>query len=268
MRLRSAIFAAAALAVSAGSALAHEFWLEPVNYRVQPGERIVARAINGEEFRGREFSYSATGYRRSGVMAGGIDNPIPGNTGDRPAVSVEPAGPGLNILYHASTMNVLTYPGMEKFESFLRGKHLDWGVEAHRAKGLPEEGIREAYFRMVKSLVAVGNGAGADRKVGLAFELMALDNPYTSAGDIRIALMRSGKPVPNYPIYVFRKNGAEVSKLSLNTDGKGIVTVPRGPGGEFMVNAVELSEPSDRIKQAAKAHWQTLWAALTYEIAG
>ena len=263
--MKAAALALLACLAAPLTAAAHEFWLEPLDYRVDPGERIQARTINGENFVGREFSYSAPAFKQSGIIAGGTRNPIPGNSGDRPAIDVAPAGNGLNILFHASSMSVLTYPKMEKFESFLRGKHLDFGIEQHRARGLPEEKIREAYFRMVKALVAVGDGAGEDKFVGLPFELVARTNPYTSRGDVTVSLLRGGKPLGNYPIYVFRRTAGEVTKLDLKTDGAGNVRVPRGPGGEFLVNAVELSEPSDAIAKAGKAHWQTIWAGLTYE---
>jgi len=245
--------------------VAHEFWLEPLSYRVAPGDDIQAKTINGEDFSGVEFSYSPRAFEQSGIVSGNTRNTIPGKSGDRPAITVSPAGPGLNILYHASSMSVLTYPNMEKFESFLRGKKLDWGIAAHRARGLSEDQPREAYFRMVKALVAVGDGAGQDTFVGLPYELVAKTNPYTTSGDVTVQLLRSREPVPNYPIYVFRRTNGKVTKLDLKTDGAGNVVVPRGPGGEFMVNAVDLSEPSQRIKDEANAEWQTIWAALTYE---
>ena len=42
--------------------------------------------------------------------------------------------------------------------------------------------------------------------------------------------------------------------------------MPRGPGGEFMVNAVEIVEPGPKLKESHRIHWQTNWAALTYVI--
>ncbi|MEM7613645.1 MAG: DUF4198 domain-containing protein [Pseudomonadota bacterium] len=257
-----------ALLLSTLPAQAHEFWIEPLDYTVAPGEVIEARTLNGEEFVGLEYGYSAPAYRQSGVMSGAEARPVAGERGAKPAFNVQPAGPGLNVLFHASPVSTLTYANMIKFERFLKGKRLDWALAEHKAKNFPEEGIREAYFRFVKALVAVGDGAGADRPVGMPYELVALTNPYTDAGDVRVQVRLSKEPVgADVPVYVFHKVGAGVEKLTLVTAADGSVVIPRAVG-EFMVNAVHITEPTEKLKSANGAHWVTLWAGLTYKIEG
>ena len=164
-------------------------------------------------------------------------------------------------------MSTIVYDDLEKFEAFLVGKGLESALDAHKSAGLPEEKIREIYFRFVKTLVAVGGSAGADRPVGMPWELVAIDNPYTSGGDVRVGLLKSGRVVAGAPIYVFRKAAdGSVEKINLVTDDSGRVTVPGGPG-EYMVNAVGISRPSEQLAERTEAHWQTVWASLTYEIA-
>lgn len=259
------IFLAAALA--ALPARAHEFWIEPVSYRVAPGETIEAQTFNGEDFAGIEYGYSKAGYQQSGILAEAEARPILGENGDKPAIRTLPAGDGLNVLFHASAVSTLTYPTLTKFESFLKGKRLGRALEQHKARSLPEEDIREAYFRFVKALVAVGDGAGSDRLIGMPYELVALDNPYTDGGDVRFRVYLNKQPVADgVPVFVFHKTGETVEKIKLTTDAAGDVTVPRMPG-EFMVNAVHITEPSEKLAQSTRADWVTLWAALTYEIA-
>ena len=246
---------------------AHEFWLEPEKYQLESGEKIVAKALNGENFVGTEYSYTPRGYARSGVVAGDAKAEIPGKSGQRPAVQVQPPADGLNVVYHASAASTVVYPTMEKFESFLRGKRLEAALAVHKERGYPTENIIEGYYRFVKALVASGSGDGADRAVGMPFELVALDNPYTSSGDIRFSLLFEGKPRADTPVYVFHRHNGAVQELFLRTNGSGQVTVPRMPG-EFQVNAVLLMEAGAKMKAQLKATWQTLWAASVYEIAG
>ncbi len=263
----SRLFAILAALLAATPALAHEFWIEPTDYRIAAGETIEARTFNGEDFSGIEYGYSEAGYQQSGVTSGSDARPILGENGDKPAIRTLPAGDGLNVLFHASAVRTLTYPTMEKFESFLKGKNLDWALEAHAERRLPEEDIREAYFRFVKALVAVGDGAGSDRLIGMPYELVALDNPYTASGDIRFQLYLNKQPVgAGIPAFVFHKTGEEVEKIDLTTDAEGRITVPRMPG-EFMVNAVHIAEPSERLARSTQAEWVTLWAASNYQIA-
>ncbi len=247
-------------------ARAHEFWIEPEAYRVAEGQVIEARTFNGENFEGIEYGYSEAAYRQSGVAAGDVRTGVTGERGARPSFQVAPAGPGLNVLFHASPVSTLTYPGMEKFETFLRGKRLDAALDAHAARGLPTEKIREAYFRFVKALVAVGDGAGADVAVGMPYELLALDNPYSGSGEMRVqVLLQDTAVAADVPVFVFHKLGEAIEKIKLVTDADGIVTLPRLPG-DFMVNAVHIMEPNAALKESTGAHWVTLWAALTYHI--
>ncbi len=253
------------LALWAAPASGHEFWLEPLAYRVSPNARIEARARNGEDFEGVEYSYSPRGYARSGIIAGGAEGPIPGDSGQCPAVQVAPLAEGLNVLYHASAASRIVYPDMAKFEKFLRGKRLEAALEIHRAKGFPTEKISESYYRFVKALVAVGDGAGADRAVGLPFELVAETNPYTERTDITYRLLWQGEPDANAPVFFFLKQGEEVEKTELMTDAEGRVTIPRVPG-EYMINAVRIVEAAPPDQERMNAVWTTLWAASTYRV--
>lgn len=258
--------AAVILLLSTLAARAHEFWIEPETYSVAEGQVIEARTFNGENFEGIEYGYSEAAYGQSGVAAGDLRTGVAGERGARPSFQVAPAGPGLNVLFHASPVSTLTYPGMEKFERFLRGKRLDAALDAHANRGLPTEKIREAYFRFVKALVAVGDGTGADVAVGMPYELLALDNPYTGTDEMRVqVLLQDVAVAADVPVFVFHKVGEAVKKITLVTDAEGVVTVPRMPG-DFMVNAVHIMEPNASLKESTGAHWVTLWAALTYRI--
>ena len=255
-----------ALSLLTAPLAAHEFWLEPNAYRVAPGTPLEARAINGENFFGIEYSYSERSYARSGIIAGDTQVPITGKSGQKPAIAQAPAAEGLNILYHASPINTLTYANFTKFENFLKGKRLDGGIAEHKRLDLPEEGIKEVYFRYVKALVAVGNGAGSDRAVGMPYEWIALTNPYTDSGPMRFRLVLNGQSArEGIPAYVFHKRGTEVETTKLVTGKGGVVSVPRAPG-DYLLNAVHLTRPNTKIEEATKAHWVTLWAALTYQI--
>lgn len=253
------------LALCAAPLAAHEFWLEPEGYRVAPGASISARAINGENFEGVEYSYSDAAYSRSGVISPAGRAKLRGEAGQRPAVSVPGAAEGLNVIFHASPVNKLIYPGMEKFEKFLRGKKLEAALEIHRAKGFAEEKIGESYIRFAKALVAVGGGAGADAPIGLPYELVALSNPYTDGGPVRFSLLLDGKPAARAPVFVFIKQSGAVRKIWLETNGDGQFEVPR-EAGAFMVNAVRIIESNGKLKERFKTDWTTLWASLVYAI--
>lgn len=256
---------AAGLALALPAA-AHEFWLEPAAYRVAPGGTIEARAINGEDFAGVEFGYNAESWARSGLVAGDAAAPLTGARGQKPAVQAAPLAEGLHVIHHTSPLYTLTYDTLAEFADFLRGKGLEAALEAHAARGLPEAEIRESYFRYAKALVAVGDGTGSDHAVGMAHELVALDNPYTGEGPVTFRLLFQGTPSPDAPVYVFRRTDAGVERIRLRTDAEGRVEVPRAPG-EYMVNAIRITRPPAPVAERTGAHWVTLWASSTYRIA-
>ena len=257
----------AGLALSAQLASAHEYWFEPEAYRLPSGATIVADAVNGENFGGPKMAYSARGYERSGIFAGDVEiAPLPGSQSQRPAVQVPAAADGLNLLWYRSSASIITYPTIEKFASFLNGKKLDAALTEHKAQGWPEKDIREAYFRYVKSLVAVGGSAGSDRVLGLPYEFVALDNPYEDDGPVRVQLLERSQPVPMTAIYVFHKSETKAAeKTWYQTDADGVFSLPRVPG-EYLINAVSILPAPPRIQQDLNALWVTLWASLTFEL--
>ncbi|QHQ36408.1 DUF4198 domain-containing protein [Algicella marina] len=255
------------LSLLAVPVFAHEFWLEPERYQVPAGASVKVRAINGEDFKGTEYPYNARTYTQSGVVVGGQTLRMHGETGQRPAVQLPAAQEGLNVVFHASPVMKVVYDDFARFEKFLKGKKLEFVLEEHRAKGFPTDRVGESYYRFAKAMVAVGDGAGADKHVGMPFELVAETNPYTESGPVRFRLLWQGRPDANAPVFVFiRQNGA-VKKLWLETDGEGRVEVPR-EAGEYMVNAVRIIEATPALKEQLNTVWTTLWASHVYGVEG
>ncbi|MEO1549807.1 MAG: DUF4198 domain-containing protein [Pseudomonadota bacterium] len=242
----------------------HEFWFEAERYQIPSGAQIYARTFNGEDFDGTELSYSARGYERTGIVGPVGDSEVFGKSGDRPSISSRPQGDGLHVVWHRAPIANITYPTMEKFTTFLTNQRLEFALDDHAARGFPTTKIKESYFRYVKLLMAVGSGEGADKPLGMTYELVALDNPYTTTGPTRFQVLGRGAPQPDVPTYVFHKApDGSVEKLLYQTDEQGVFEVPKRPGS-FLVNAVQIVPAPASITQSTGAVWVTLWASLTY----
>lgn len=105
---------------------------------------------------------------------------VEGENGDMPAVEVAARSEGLAILVYESRYRALTYDSFDVFRGFLVDKDETWVLGEHATRNLPTNGVREAYRRFSKALVAVGAGRGTDRVTGMEMELVAEANPYTS----------------------------------------------------------------------------------------
>lgn len=264
--LAAALLFAGSTAGSPGAA--HEFWLEPEAFRLQPGERLVARGFVGETLAGEELGYYPEATERLDLTLGANTVPLAGAPEQVPAVDARTLGEGLHVLRFQSANYQVRYPTLEEFETFLKEWDFDWAVAEHAARDFPREDIREVYFRYAKALVAVGDGEGADRALGMPIELVALDNPYLAKpGDtLEIELRFLDAPLADGRVKHFhRAPDGTVEMTRLRSDAAGRITVPASPG-LHLVNAVHLDLASERMQMFLGAAWQSLWASLTYGV--
>jgi len=246
--------------------MAHEFWISPVTYAIEPGEQAEANLRIGQNFIGPAYSYQTRQFERFEVLQDGVATLVNGRLGDVPAMAMEGLQDGLAIVVHETVDNTLTYKEWAKFKKFV--DHKDLGVlDDHVARGIRTEDFKEDYRRFTKALIAVGSGAGADQEVGMQTEIIALNNPYTEALDeMAVKVLLDGAPRPDAQVELFvRDTKGEIEVLLYRTDANGISRFPVNPGYEYLVDAVTMetlpnSDPDDG------AVWRSLWAALTFKM--
>lgn len=253
----------AALALLMQSAVAHEYWIAPESYRVEPGERIEARLLVGQMMEGTELPWLSTQVRSFVVSTPQGRLEVQGMEGDLPAASYVAEVPGLHVLAHETFPLEITFDTLEEFREYLDYEGLGAMIAEHRRRALPETAIVEAYVRSAKALVQVGpvRPDDSDRPLGLAFELVALANPYAGGDVLPVRLSWQGEPVAGAPISIFRMSD-EVERHLVRTDADGRAEIPIADGGEFLLNAVHL-EPVDGEEHV----WESTWASLTFGLA-
>lgn len=252
---------------AAPAAWAHEFWLEPQDYTIAPGEAARVEMHVGQNMAGPRSSYNKANFTRFDVTLGNASHPVEGRLGDRPAMDMVLETPGLAIITHVTRAYGLRYDDWDKFVSFVEHKDFDGVLAQHAARGLPKTGFRESYTRFAKSLIAVGNGEGADRHMGLETEIVALANPYRVdvGGGLPVQVFYQGAPRADAQVELFEKDrSGEVSVSLHRTDAEGIAQLPVRPGHSYLVDAVVLRslEPEDE----GGAVWESLWASLTFAV--
>lgn len=245
---------------------AHEFWIDPADFTIAPGAMLEAALRVGERFEGASRPYIPAEFERFEIVTGGggAPRPVEGRIGDRPALRLDVAEPGLVTLIHVTRDYDLTWESWAAFRDFLRHKDAAWALAAHAERGLAREGVTETYSRYGKSLVAVGDGAGQDRAHGLLTEIVALENPYTgeTADGLDIRLLYRGAPRAQAQVEIFARSpegGVEIA--TVRTDGSGMATIPVEPGQSYLLDAVVLRAPEGGVAQ-----WESLWASLTFAV--
>ena len=266
--MRFPIWFSISLCLITTPALGHEFWILPEKYSVGPDEPVVATLRNGQNFSGGPFGYLPPRFVRFDLVKGDLVVPVKGRIGDRPALNMPVPEPGLWVIVHETTDNLLTWDDWERFEGFVTHKDLGDTLAQHAQRGLARTGFKESYRRYAKSLVAVGDGKGSDREVGLLTEFVALTNPYTDdvSGGFRVLLLLDGLPRPDAQIEVFDKDATgSVSVTTYRTDQDGTAVISVKPGHEYLLDAVKML-PLDTDNPDLEPVWKSLWAALTFRV--
>ncbi len=255
----------ATLVLGTQSALAHEFWISPQSYLIKRGEQVKADLRVGQNFEGAAYSFRPSGFETFNIVADDRVFKVPGRLGDIPALQLETPADGLLVVVHETKDNSLTYTEWPKFVKFAEHKAFPTTLEDHEARGISKEKFVERYRRYAKSMVAVGDGAGNDRQVGMKTEIVALANPYTDAiTEMPIQVFLDQEPRVDAQIEVFEKSPDDVVEISLyRTNNQGIANIPVKPGFEYLFDAVAMIplENSDPDKGPV---WWSLWAALTF----
>ncbi len=273
-KLSLRLYLSACLLALCGSAMAHEFWLEPVRYHVNKNDEIAVNIKVGKNFKGEpqiynpsdfiKFQYTTTVDSISKTYA------VKSRLGDMPAFKTKPISSGLKLVSYISTRRVINYKTAEKFKHFIKKEGIDWVLAAHAKRKLPEKGFKEVFYRYAKTLLAVGKGEGTDKVLSFPFEWVMLDNPYThkNKDSLKAQLLWQGKVFPHAVVSLFIRQKDKLLQQYLKTDEKGIVKVPTGEQGVYLLNAVHMLEASDDTERETGAVWESLWASSTFEIKG
>lgn len=259
------LFALFIALITPALAIAHEFWIEPEEYQVDKGQAITAHFRNGEGFKGVSLGYFSRQSRRFDLAQDGTALPIAARMGDVPALTSLPApAPGLAAILHETAPSTISYKTWEKFAKFAAHKDFPDIRARHLARGLPEAGFTETYFRFAKALIAVGNGAGHDRAWGMETEFVALTNPYADALPfVDVQILYQGAPRADVQIEVFERSPLGPVTVTLTrSDAAGKARIPVKPGHEYLLDAVVL-RPAPA---GGEPVWETLWAALTFAV--
>ena len=250
-------------------AASHEFWIEPQQYQVESEAPLEAQLKNGENFNGINLAWFQNRFTRFEIIQGDNVTPVDGRMGDTPALKTTAPTEGLLVIAHETTESTITYKEWEKFLRFVEHKDFDDAVSTHEAEGWSKEEFGEVYTRHAKALVAVGEGAGHDRPLGMETEFVALSNPYTKdfGGSMHVAVTYQGSPRVDAQVEVFERAPDESVTVSLyRTDSKGEARIPVKPGHAYLFDAVVLRPSPIAGTEERAPVWETLWAALTFAV--
>ncbi|MFZ7091854.1 DUF4198 domain-containing protein [Primorskyibacter sp. 2E233] len=256
-----------ALLLWAAPGQAHEFWIDPLSTQVVPGAPLMADIRVGQDLKGPAYSYIPPNFSRFDIVLGDQTLPVEGRGGDKPALNMAVPGEGLAVVVHVTKDYKLTYTEWEKFVNFCTHKDFEWVLQAHLDRGFSQEKVREQYSRHAKSLIAIGEGAGSDREIGLEVELVALANPYIDdvSGGFPVRALYQGKAQANMQVELFdRAPDGSVEVRQYRTDDTGRALLEVEPGHFYLADHVVMREMTPEAD--TDPAWESLWASLTFGV--
>lgn len=248
--------------LSARPASAHEFWIEPQQFRAAPGAKVPVRLYVGQYFKGNSLPFLNDSFERFYyVDARGTEN-IRGVLGDDPAATLTVRVPGRIWIVLRSTSYDLTYDKPGEFDAFLAKEGIDHLMPGAQRGKLP---VKETYSRFAKSLLVAGPalpGSVPDRAFGMPLELVAESDPYAGkSAEFKVRLLYRGAALPGALVTAFHKAVPD-RRLEARTDASGRARLALDREGVWLLNAVHLLPAPKK----SGAQWETQWASLTFEI--
>jgi len=272
----------------ATAALAREFWLQPVSFRVAVGAAVPLRLLVGEGFVGTSWARPLRRVQRF-VRLG----PTPRDSANlRPALLADSVAPalrcptaGTHVVLLTSQLAFSELPAAQ-FTAYLRAEGLG---EALRQRQEADESAtkpgREAYRRCAKALVLATRGptqppAAADtafrRILGLPLELVPEQNPYRlrPGAALTVRVLSLGQPVAGAQVQVWHPTPLTGPHHTLspgqpatthftthaNAQGRLLLRLP--DAGPYLLATVRMETAPTAL--ATRAEWLSTWATLTF----
>jgi hypothetical protein len=252
----------------AGTASAHDFWLQPQSWQTAPGNPLpfVVEVGHGS-FRQQWGADGGHLLALNDLAHGGaVDvRPLFKPGGEVPHLTRTFRREGLHIVSLVSTNAASDLPAI-RFNDYIKAEGLTPAIDARTRSGVMNSNGRELYSRRAKALVQVGRPKSSDdalatRALGLTLEIVPLRNPYSLGADhvLPIQILYEGRPLP----------GALVKLTSLEFDAKPLRVVrsdARGqaafevpPVGSWLVNVIWTKPIASR-----GADFLTTFSSLTF----
>jgi uncharacterized GH25 family protein len=257
------VFVALCTALLGGPVLAHDFWIEPGNFRPRLGEPMNVRLRVGEHLQGDAVPFAPARVQHFIVHDGANRRTVSARPGSEPAGALRIVNPGMHVVGYHSHASRVELPA-DKFDAYLIEEGLD-AVAAQRPQRPANDGkVRERFIRCAKSLVLAGTPGEeqGDRQLGFPLELLAQSNPYRllAGEELTVLLNFQNRPLTGALVVAMNSlNPADTQRQRSDDAGRARFRVP--PGGLWLVKAVHMVAAAP----GEDADWTSYWASLTFE---
>jgi uncharacterized GH25 family protein len=254
-----------ALLAVATQAEAHETWLMPERFSVEPGTTLAIDLTSGASFPALdaaiEPSRVSKGAYRLDRHTSDFGSPTPAEHSLRLTASLDGSGVATLWADLAPRTIELTPKQVEDYLTEIGASDL----VRQRWAATPGKRWREMYSKHAKAFVRVGD-AGSDRSwsepVGMFLEIVPQSDPtkLVTGGELSIQVLRDRGSIPGFSIAVSREGSSR--EQMQKTDGSGVATFHFDAPGHWLVHGTLL-----RAMPGPDIDWESHFTALTIDVA-
>jgi uncharacterized GH25 family protein len=245
---------------------AHDLWLVPQKFRINPGEHVKIFANTGMDF---PKSLGA-------ITPDRIDQFVLMGKEERSDFSefseVENSLVVDCLLKNAGTYTVaaalkpkeieLT---AEEFNDYLLHDGLPNIYELRKKEGLLYKDAIEHYSKYPKTIIQAGDvwDDSPTQPLGLTIEIVPKVNPYSLKlkDDLKIIVLFRGKPLPHLDLAWSYPGHGEEFAGSTKTNQNGEAIVPLTKAGPYVIRLTHMEWVKKQTHE-----WESYWASLTFEV--
>lgn len=259
-----------ALVLPAASAGAHEMFLKPTAFHLEPGAKTVVALFNGSIDKS-ENAISRDRMKVVSVVGGGaVSAPDPSQWRDDKTTSyldLTAGAPGTYVV-GVSTAARMIELSADNFDEYLAHDGIEDTLKERQAAKAPRTQVRERYSKHVKTILQVGSAQTDDyaRPLGLPAEIVLAANPASvKVGDtVSFRALVKGQPVAGQLVYANYEGapggGAKTSAQRLRTDANGAASFKATHPGRWYVALINMQPAT------GEANYESNWATLTFQI--
>lgn len=267
MKTKSFLLCTSLIIILAGvTLLAHDFWLVPQKFRIEPGETLTIFANTGMDF--PNSLNPVTPDRVTQFI-------LEGKTGKKELTDLSVQGnslittytfkkPGTYVLAIALKPKEIKLTA-EEFNEYLLLDGLTSVHEFRKKEGILDEDAIEHYSKYPKTIIQVGNQLDltATKPLGLPVEIVPQVNPYElKLGDkLPVSVFFEGNPLPKAELSWSYPGQGEKFAGTVETDKNGKATIPLTKTGPYVIRLTHM----EWVKKPTH-EWESYWASLTFEV--
>jgi uncharacterized GH25 family protein len=264
MAIRPLSLALLAVLLLAAPMHAHDTWLAPDRFRAATPGPVTLSLSSGMEFPKLDHAIAPDRVASANWQSARGRGALPTGTSAAHALEFR-ADAGQRITVYS----VVLHPRPSKLKREQVREYIDHlgipnasEVFAAWEQSAKSEETGYRYMKYAKTFVRTG-AADSSRAwaepAGMRLELIPQNDPtsVTSGGTLDVVLLDRGKPLPRYPVALFREGATE--PVSAVTDAEGRVRLTLPAAGRYMLRATTLEPSAD-----TAARWDVHFTTMTF----